>query len=346
MSVMPSRDISWNAVVPKGEFDTYRDQLESLGAKIFDAHLEKFGDGEERVWVDDSSSMNPRLETVIFYSSKRSSDGSSVNIFALFMLLDVVKRICTGKVYIVAPYLPYSRQDRCYPDGYPISAKVVAHGLSRADAIFTMDLHSEQLQGFYNVPVINISVRNWFSHFITALSDGNITLPDGTVVMSSNVVIVAPDAGGLKRAHAVASAINIPLVIKADKRRDGPGQVKILDIIGDVKGKTCFIVDDIVDGGSTLILVAEALQAKGAKYIAAFVTHPVLSGNALEKLAKSCISNMVFTNSIPLPPGTPVKAIGTYPTSHEYRVGNDAISLHMLDASSLVLGQLMEYMRK
>jgi len=210
----------------------------------------------------------------------------------LIVMIDAFRRASAGRITAVIPYFGYARQDRRVRSArVPITAKVVADFLSSVgvDRVLTVDLHAEQIQGFFDVPVDNA--------FGTP-----ILLEDMRNRDLNNPVVVSPDIGGVVRARAVAKLLDDADLAIIDKRRPKANVAQVMHIIGDVKGRDCIIVDDMIDTGGTLAKAAEALKEHGAKRVIAYATHPVLSGNAAENLKNSVIDEVVVTDSIPLSP--------------------------------------------
>jgi len=209
------------------------------------------------------------------------------NLMELLVMLDAFKRSSASRITAVIPYYGYARQDRKDKPRVPISAKLVADLLSTAgtDRVLTMDLHAAQIQGFFDVPVDHLFAAPVIIEYVAKLG-----LPDLTVV--------SPDAGGVERARAYAKRIDAALAI-VDKRRDQPNVAEVHNVIGDVAGRTALVVDDIVDTSGTLVQVAAALKAAGAREVIASASHGVLSGNAIERIEASALSKLIVTDSIP-----------------------------------------------
>ena len=210
------------------------------------------------------------------------------NLMELFLMIDAFKRSSAQRVTAVIPYYGYARQDRKDKPRVPISSKLVADILTTAGAnrILTMDLHAPQIQGFFDIPVDHL-----FATPVLVEHFERLDLPDLTVI--------APDAGGVERSRFFAKKLNAPLAI-VDKRREEMNVAEVMHVIGDVKGRTVLIVDDMVDTGGTLVKNAEALLEKGAKRVFATASHAVFSGKAIERICNSRIEQVVVTNSIPL----------------------------------------------
>jgi ribose-phosphate pyrophosphokinase len=207
----------------------------------------------------------------------------------LVIMVDALRRASAARITAVIPYYGYARQDRRpRSTRVAISAKVVANMLQAAgiDRVLTMDLHADQIQGFFDVPVDNIYASP-------------ILLGDLWKHNYSDLVVVSPDVGGVVRARAVAKRMECDLAI-IDKRRPRANVSEVMNIIGEIEGRTCVIVDDIVDTAGTLCHAADALKARGAKRVLAYATHPVFSGNAVEKITNSALDEVVVTDTIPL----------------------------------------------
>jgi ribose-phosphate pyrophosphokinase len=210
------------------------------------------------------------------------------NLMELLLMIDALKRSSAQRITPVLPYYGYARQDRKDKPRVPISAKLVASLLERAgaDRVLCLDLHAAQIQGFFDIPVDHLFAMPVMIDYFRALE-----IPDLTVV--------SPDAGGVERARAFAKRLNSPLAI-IDKRREEANVAEVMNVVGDVEGRNCVLVDDLIDTGGTLVKGAEALLEKGAASVSASATHAVLSGPAIERIEASALKEVVFTNSIPL----------------------------------------------
>lgn len=210
------------------------------------------------------------------------------NLMELLVMIDAFKRASAGRITAVIPYFGYARQDRKAKPRDPISAKLVANMLTTAgaDRVLTMDLHAAQIQGFFDIPVDNIYATP-------------VLLNDLVERKYDDLMVVSPDVGGVVRARAMAKALEVDLAI-IDKRRPRANVAEIMNIIGEVKGRTCVITDDIVDTAGTLCNAAGALKERGAKRVVAYITHPVLSGAAVERIMNSALDELVVTDTIPL----------------------------------------------
>jgi ribose-phosphate pyrophosphokinase len=256
---------------------------EYLNIPLSDAIVSRFSDGEVRVQINESM----RGEDVFVIQSLCPPINESI--MELLLILDAIKRASAGRITAVIPYYAYARQDRKDKPRVPISARLLADLITVAGAqrVVVVDLHSPQIQGFFNIPVDNL-------HALGVLYD---YLKDK--VDSSNTVVVSPDAGGVERARLLANKIGCPIAI-IYKRRPEPNVAEVLDIIGNVKGKRAIIVDDIIDTAGTVCAASELLLSKGASRVDVVATHGLLSGPAVERLKKSPIEEVVVTNTIPV----------------------------------------------
>ncbi|MBK9043688.1 MAG: ribose-phosphate pyrophosphokinase [Saprospiraceae bacterium] len=256
------------------------------GYPLGDISLRTFSDGEMQVEINESV----RGSYVFFIGS---TFGPSDNILEMLLMIDSAKRASAGYITAVVPYFGYARQDRKDKPRVPISAKLVANifQASGVNRIMTMDLHAEQIQGFFDIPVDHLKSEAIFMPFL-AQQD------------LSNVTFASPDVGGVKRARSYAKYFQRDLVI-CDKERRIANEVAGITVIGDVKGADIILIDDIIDTAGTLCKAADALIEKGAKSVKAILTHPVLSGKAYENIENSKISEIIVTDSIPLKKSSP-----------------------------------------
>ncbi|MBN1638709.1 MAG: ribose-phosphate pyrophosphokinase [Ignavibacteriales bacterium] len=253
--------------------------VDYIGVKPGLIDHKKFSDGE--LWCKFGENIRGR-DVFIVQSTNPPSD----NLMQLLMMLDAAKRASISRVTAVIPYFGYARQDRKDQPRVPITAKLVANliAIAGADRIITMDLHAAQLQGFFDIPLDHLYASPVFSNLFNDIE---------------NIVVVAPDIGGIKLARAYAKRLNTSLVV-VDKRRPKPNQSEIMNIIGDVKDKNVLLVDDLIDTGGTFVSAVNALKERGAQKIFGAVTHPVLSGNAIEKIENSPIDKLYVTDSVPI----------------------------------------------
>jgi len=255
---------------------------DSLDMSLTKAQVQRFADNEIFVTIDE----NVRGEDVFVIQS--TSYPANDNLMELLICIDALKRASAQRITAVMPYFGYARQDRKTGGRTPISAKLVANLIERAgaDRVLTMDLHSGQIQGFFDIPTDNL--------FPTPLLAADIRHQYKKV---DDLLIVSPDVGGVVRARALASRLGVDLAI-VDKRRDGPGKSEVMNIIGDVKDRRCILFDDIVDSAGTLCNAASAILAAGATEVSAYVSHGVLSGAARERVKASALRELVVTDSI------------------------------------------------
>jgi ribose-phosphate pyrophosphokinase len=259
---------------------------ERLFIQLGKAKVGRFSDGEISVEIEE----NVRGGDIFILQSTCAPTND--NLMELIVMVDAMRRASAGRITAVIPYFGYARQDRRVRSSrVPITAKVVADFLSSVgvDRVLTVDLHAEQIQGFFDVPVDNV--------FGTP-----VLLADMQEKNLENPVIVSPDIGGVVRARANAKLLDEADLAIIDKRRPKANVAQVMHIIGDVKDRDCILVDDMIDTGGTLCAAAVALKKNGAKRVFAYATHPVFSGNAVENLRNSCIDEIVVTDSIPLSP--------------------------------------------
>lgn len=252
-----------------------------LNMPLMDVTIKRFSDSEVFVEINE----NVRGQDV--FVIQPTSFPANETIMELLIILDTLKRASAKRITAVIPYFGYARQDRKPGPRTPISAKLVANILTTAgtNRVLTLDLHAGQIQGFFDIPLDNLYAEPVLVKDIKEKYD------------LKNTAIISPDVGGVVRARAFAKRLSTSLAI-IDKRRLKPNESEVLNIIGDVEGKDCIIVDDIVDTAGTLCNASDALMNKGAKSVVAYITHGVLSGSALEKIAKSSLKQLVITNSI------------------------------------------------
>ncbi|HVI32553.1 ribose-phosphate pyrophosphokinase [Phenylobacterium sp.] len=246
------------------------------------AQVRRFADNEVFVTIDE----NVRGEDVFVIQS--TSYPANDNLMELLICVDALKRASGRRITAVLPYFGYARQDRKTGGRTPISAKLVANLITRAgaDRVLTMDLHAGQIQGFFDIPTDNLLPARRMADDIRE-----------HYRKTDDIMIVSPDVGGVVRARALASRLGADLAI-VDKRRSGPGQSEVMNIIGDVSGRRCILYDDIVDSAGTLCNAAKALMEHGATEVSAYVTHGVLSGGAVERVTASVLRELVVTDSI------------------------------------------------
>ncbi len=253
----------------------------TLNIPLTKASIKKFSD--EEIFVEVNENVRGQDVYVIQSTSKPAND----NLVELLVCIDALKRASAKQITAVIPYFGYARQDRKPGPRTPISAKLVANLITKsgADRVLTIDLHAGQIQGFFDIPVDNLYAAPILLEDIKK----NYNL--------DRTVIISPDVGGVVRARYIANRLNIGLAI-VDKRREAANISEVLNIIGDVKEKDCILIDDIVDTAGTLTNAGDALLNVGARTVSAYVSHGVLSGNALEKIKKSVLKEIVTTNTI------------------------------------------------
>lgn len=252
-----------------------------LKLSLTKATVRRFADMEVFVEIDE----NVRGQDV--YVIQSTSYPANDHLMELLICIDALRRASASRITAVVPYFGYARQDRKPGPRTPISAKLVANLITAAgaDRVLTLDLHAGQIQGFFDIPTDNLFAAPIIARDIKEQYDGD------------SLMVVSPDVGGVVRARGLAKRINADLAI-VDKRRERAGESEVMNIIGDVSGRSCILVDDIVDSAGTLCNAAEALIEKGAKDVSAYITHGVLSGKAVERVTKSALKSLVITDSI------------------------------------------------
>ena len=256
-----------------------------LGIRLGKALVGRFSDGEVQVEIEENVR---RQEAFVI---QPTCAPSAENLVELLVLVDALKRASVSNVTAVVPYFGYARQDRRPRSSrVPITAKVAAKmfGAVGCDRVLTVDLHADQIQGFFDLPVDNV--------YASPLLLADIWRAHGT----DNLIVVSPDVGGVVRARAIAKRLDDADLAIIDKRRPRANVATVMNIIGDVSGKTCVLVDDIVDTAGTLCAAAAALKGQGAQKVVAYCTHPVLSGAAIDNISKSQLDELVVTDTIPL----------------------------------------------
>lgn len=260
-----------------------KDIAKILNTSICDTKVHHFADGE--ILVENNESVRGKNVYVIQSTSAPVTE----NLMELLICVDALKRSSAAEITAVIPYFGYARQDRKAKARQPITAKLVADLLQTAgvDRVVTVDLHAAQIQGFFNIPVDDMTALPLISNYFKAQN------------LSDDVVVVSPDHGGANRARKLANALDVPLAI-IDKRRPKPNVAEVTGIIGDVVGKHCIMVDDMIDTGGTIAAGAQALMDKGAKEVSIACTHAVFSGPASQRLQDSVAKEIVVTDSIAL----------------------------------------------
>src|SRR5512142_474362 len=251
-----------------------------LGCQLAAANVRQFSDGEVHLQIQE----NVRGADV--FVVQPTCQPVDTNLMELLLLLDALKRASADRITAVLPYYGYARQDRKDRPRVPISAKLIAKMLESAgaDRILALDLHAAQIQGFFDIPVDHLfSSPVMIDHF--------------KPLNTPKLTVVSPDAGGVERARAFAKRLNAPLAI-IDKRREEANVAEVMNVVGEVSGRNCLLVDDLIDTAGTLVKGAEALMEKGAASVSACATHAVLSGPAVSRIEESCLKEVVVTNSI------------------------------------------------
>ena len=269
-----------------------------MGKTLGDSKVTKFSDGEISV------SINESVRGQDIYIIQSTSDPVNDNLMELLIMIDAMKRASAGRINAVIPYYGYARQDRKAKPHDPITAKLVADMLQAAgaDRVITMDIHAAQIQGYFDIPMDHLKGMPTLARYF---QDKEF----------ENLVVVSPDHGSVTRARNFAHFFDCPIAI-IDKRRPKANVSEIMNIIGDVEGKTCLLIDDMVDTAGTICNAANALKGMGAKAVYACATHGVLSGPALERIESSAIEEMVLLNTIPIPEekkGTKIKQLSVAP---------------------------------
>ena len=252
-----------------------------LGEPLTRCHVRRFADLE--IFVEILENVRGRDAFIIQSTSYPAND----NLMELLIMIDALRRASAHRITAVIPYFGYARQDRKPGPRSPISAKLVANLLTRAgaDRVLTVDLHAGQIQGFFDIPTDNLFAAPTMVRDVRERG------------IADNVMVVSPDVGGVVRARALAKRLEAPLAI-VDKRRERAGESEVMNIIGDVAGRNCVLLDDIVDSAGTLCNAADALLAEGAASVSAYVTHGVLSGGAVARVAASQLRELVLTDTI------------------------------------------------
>ena len=264
-----------------GNLELSKKIAQNLKLKLVNSNIKRFADGE--IYVEINENIRGNSIFVIQSISTPAND----NLMELLICIDALRRSSAKNITAVIPYFGYARQDRKVVPRTAISAKLVSNLITNAGAhrIVTVDLHAGQIQGFFDIPVDNLFSTPIFSKHIKKY------------ISNKNIICVAPDVGGVERARALGQKLNVGLAI-VDKRRSAPGKSKVMNIIGNVKGKNCLLVDDIIDSGGTIVNAAKTLKEKGAKDVYVYVTHGVLSGNAVEQINNSKIKKLILTDTI------------------------------------------------
>ena len=252
-----------------------------LNTRLVNSSIRKFADGE--IYTE----LNENIRGNSIFIIQSISSPANDNLMELLLCIDALKRSSAKNITAVIPYFGYARQDRKVVPRTSISAKLVSNLITTAgaDRVVTVDLHAGQIQGFFDIPVDNLFSTPIFARHARKK------------IKSKKIICIAPDVGGTERARALGKLLNVGLAI-VDKRRPKPGQSQVMNVIGDVKDQTCIIVDDIIDSGGTIVNAAKALKSRGAKEVYVYITHGVLSGEAVKKIKNSVIKNLVITDTI------------------------------------------------
>ena len=271
---------------------------ELVGVELTDPRLRHFPDGEINVKIEDS--MRGHDVFVI----QPTSPPVNEHLMELFIILDALRRASAGRVTAVVPYYGYARKERKTQPREPISAKLVANfiTLAGADRLLLFDLHAEAIEGFFDVPTDHLSPHRIFSEYLKTLNLKHLT-------------VVAPDAGGGRRAEAVANDLGAPIAF-GYKRRPDEDSVEVIAVSGDVSGRDCVVVEDIITTGSTISKLALALRSQGAKRVLIAASHPVLTGDAMERLRKADVEEVIVTDTVPITAekmGPPLKVLSVAP---------------------------------
>ena len=258
-----------------------KDIARQLKLKLVNSHIKRFADGE--VYIE----INENIRGNSIFVVQSTSNPANDNLMELLICIDALRRSSAKNITAVIPYFGYARQDRKVVPRTAISAKLVSNLITNAGAnrILSVDLHAGQIQGFFDIPVDNLFATPIFARHAKKK------------IKSKKIICVAPDVGGTERARALGKLLDVGLAI-VDKRRPKPGQSKVMNVIGDVKDQTCIIVDDIIDSGGTIVNAAKALKERGARDVYVYITHGVLSGEAVKKIKSSVIKNLVITDTI------------------------------------------------
>ena len=290
---------------------------EYLGVKIGAMTATKFADGELRVKVEESARGND-----VFIIQPTCAPAND-HIMELLIMLDAFKRASARRVTVVIPYYGYARQDKKVKPREPITARLIADLISVAGAnrVVAIDLHAEQLQGFFNMPVDHLYGGPIISRYLI----------DQGFKDDGDVVVVSPDVGGVKRAERLAEALGCSFAVIA-KRRPEPNKVEVVEIVGRVNGKRCIMIDDMIDTGGSIIGGADALIERGAQEVVATCTHPILSGDAAQRLQASCIKEIICVDTIPIAANKRIEKLTVLP-SHEL-IGEAIRRIHLNESIS------------
>ncbi len=263
-----------------------QDCANHIGAPLGEMIITRFSDGELRCAINES------IRGADVFIVQPTCAPVNDTLMELLILCDAFKRASAKRIVPIIPYFGYARQDKKVRPREPITAKLVADMITHAgaDRIFAIDLHAGQIQGFFNIPVDHLPGQPLIADYL-----------NGKGVSGKGVTVVSPDVGGVERATILAERLGADLAIVA-KRRPEPGKVKIVEVIGQIEGRTCVIIDDMIDSGGTFVAAAHELAERGAKEIYGAATHGILSGDAIKRIQDSAITELIITDTIPLPP--------------------------------------------
>ena len=267
-----------------------------LGIPLSEASIKRFSDGEISVQIGES------VRGKDVFIIQPTCAPANINLMELLILTDALKRSSASSITAVVPYFGYARQDRKAAPRVPITAKLVANMMQTAgiDRVVTMDLHADQIQGFFDIPVDNLYGTIVFLDYVKSKN-------------LKNPIVASPDVGGVARARSLAKSLNLDMVI-VDKRREKANESEVMNIIGDVNGKDVILIDDMIDTAGTIVKAAEVFKKNGATSVMAFCTHPVLSGPAYERINSGALDELVTTDTIPLKEQSPyIKVLSTAP---------------------------------
>jgi ribose-phosphate pyrophosphokinase len=287
-----------------------------IGTTLGKCTVNRFSDGEVQINIEES------VRGCDVYVVQSTSSPVNEHTMELLIMIDALKRASARSINIVMPYYGYARQDRKARSREPITAKLVADLLetSGANRVITLDLHAPQIQGFFNVPIDHLQGVPILSDYFEAKN-------------LDDIIVVSPDHGGVTRARKMADRLKAPIGI-IDKRRPKPNVAEVMNIVGNIEGKTAILIDDIIDTAGTISLAANALMENGAKEVYACCTHPVLSGPAIDRINESKIKELVITNSIPLSEDKYIEKIT--PLSVAPLIGEAIVRVHELQSVSIL----------
>ncbi|GAB3805395.1 ribose-phosphate diphosphokinase [Virgibacillus kimchii] len=310
------KDLSLKVFTLNSNRELAEDIAKHIGTNLGECSVKRFSDGEIQINIEES------VRGCDVYVVQSTCSPVNEHIMELLIMIDALKRASARSINIVMPYYGYARQDRKARSREPITAKLVADLLETAGAsrVITLDLHAPQIQGFFNVPIDHLQGVPILSDYFEAKA-------------LDDVIVVSPDHGGVTRARKMADRLSAPIGI-IDKRRPEPNVAEVMNIVGNIEGKTAILIDDIIDTAGTISLAANALVENGAKEVYACCTHPVLSGPALDRINESKIKELVITNSIPLAEDKKIEKIT--PLSVAPLIGEAIVRVHELQSVSIL----------